>query len=281
MAKPRESAPDMVYHVFAHSIPERELFGDDHERRRFMTMLLESKQMFGFSLYAFCLMSNHFHLLIRTAATGITEIFHSLLTRYAWLYNTRRGRRGPVFDGRFKSPPILSDGYLMAVARYIHMNPVKAGIIQDPSQWRWSSHNAYMTGWDEFRVVDREEALSWFGDDLQSARAGYRAFLDRPSEESDVEIETALRAAVEPLPMDESRVRTLDELAREVCVDRAVSLDQLRGASQARAISEVRRAFAAAAVRGGIKAADVARFLGRPKSLISRFVREEAAKSEQ
>lgn len=144
MAKPRESAPDTVYHAFAHSVPEIELFGDDHERKRFLTMLREAKLTFGFSIYAFCLMSNHFHILLRTAATGITEIMQSFLTRYAWLYNTRRNRRGRIFDDRFKSPPVLSDGYLMAAAAYIHDNPVKAGIVHDPAEWRWSSHNAYL-----------------------------------------------------------------------------------------------------------------------------------------
>ena len=118
------------------------IFQSDADRRHFITILGECKEISGFKLHAFCLMPNHIHLLIEPAGEPLDMIFRRIGVRYAMWYNRKYQRVGHLFQDRYKSIPVENDAYLLSVVRYIHNNPVKAGICP-ADQYRWSSWKAY------------------------------------------------------------------------------------------------------------------------------------------
>ena len=112
---------------------QRQVFKDAEDNERFLEMLSACKTASGFEVYAYCLMGNHLYLLIRTDESGdpLSRIFRRLGAQYVYWYNGKYERVGHLFQDRFRSEPVEDDAYLLSVLRYIHQNPVKAGIVQD------------------------------------------------------------------------------------------------------------------------------------------------------
>ena len=119
------------------------IFEDDGDRRYFVSVLGECKEVSGFKLHAFCLMPNHVHLLIEPAEESLEIIFKRLGSRYAVWYNRKYQRVGHLFQDRFRSENVETDTYYKTVLRYILQNPMKAGIETRPGSYRWSSYLAY------------------------------------------------------------------------------------------------------------------------------------------
>ena len=132
-----------MYHVIARGVNQSLIFEDDSDRKRFLDFLVKSFDENGVTLYCWCLMGNHFHLLVRAAMEKLSPAMGTLLSSYAVYFNTRHGRTGYLFQDRFRSEAINSDEYLMAVVRYIHWNPVKAGLAPT-CRYRWSSYDEYL-----------------------------------------------------------------------------------------------------------------------------------------
>jgi REP element-mobilizing transposase RayT len=125
---------------------QRQVFQDAEDNERFLEMLSACKALSGFEVYAYCLMGNHLHLLIRTEENGETlgQIFRRLGAQYVYWYNGKYGRVGHLFQDRYRSEPIEDDAYLLSVLRYIHQNPVKAGMVQDMADYPYSSYREYL-----------------------------------------------------------------------------------------------------------------------------------------
>ena len=123
----RRSSESGYYHVMLRGNGRQVIFEDDLDRREFLRELSETMAQSGVSIVAWCLMSNHVHLLLADEQGSLSTAVHHLATRYARHFNRRTGHVGSVFDGRFKSVPVESDVQLLAAVRYIHENPVRAG----------------------------------------------------------------------------------------------------------------------------------------------------------
>lgn len=131
--------PNAFHHVFNRGINKQPIFLRDSDYQFFLKKLSELKSKFDHSLYAYCLMPNHFHLSIKTRRTPISKIMASLATSYSMHFNRTYGHFGPVFQNRYKSILIESDPYFWQLSRYIYLNPVKAGLVSEPSSYRYSS----------------------------------------------------------------------------------------------------------------------------------------------
>ena len=140
---PRIHYHGAVYHVLARGVDGREIFVDEQDNRDFLRTILEVKSETPFSILAYCLMGNHFHFAIKVGDTGLSRIMQRILTTYVRGFNARHDREGHLFQARFKSLLCLDDAYLVALIRYIHMNPVRAALVLKPSDWPWSSHRQY------------------------------------------------------------------------------------------------------------------------------------------
>jgi REP element-mobilizing transposase RayT len=130
---PRIHFPGAIFHAMARGNAKQNIFLSREDWECFLRFLTELKTERPFKLYAYCLMSNHLHLLIEPVASSISAVMNILLSRYAKYLNRRLGRSGHVFQERFRAPICQKDSYFQALVRYIHLNPVRAGIAAEPS----------------------------------------------------------------------------------------------------------------------------------------------------
>lgn len=149
---PRHFEPDTIYHVTSRGVEQRVIFLSDSDKRFFLVTLLKDLRKARCALLAYCLMDNHFHLLIATSTVHLAIPLQSALTRYALRFNRNNKRVGHLFQGRYCAKPCRNLSYLHRVIAYIHLNPVRAGIVDAPEKWGWSSHS----DWSNLRgsVID-------------------------------------------------------------------------------------------------------------------------------
>ena len=126
----RKKSNSGVYHIMLRGINRQLIFEDDEDMQRFIETLKRYKDECGYSLYAFCLMGNHIHLLLKEGEEPISTILKRIAGSYVYWYNWKYGRSGHLFQDRFKSEPVEDDAYFLTVLRYIHQNPVKARICK-------------------------------------------------------------------------------------------------------------------------------------------------------
>jgi putative transposase len=173
---------DGSYHVTAKGIGGRVIYTSDAERAEFLWLLGRTVARFGWRCLTYCLMDNHFHLLLQTPQPNLSRGMQQLKGGYAQSFNRRHGREGSLFAGRFKGRLIQGDAHLLEVFRYIALNPVRAGLCADPGEWRWSAHAAIVGAVAHPRFLAVEEARAWFASavDVDGSMA-YRSFVAEPA----------------------------------------------------------------------------------------------------
>ncbi len=139
----REKCESGIYHVMLRGINRYDIFHDEEDYLRFLETLMKTKGKDNYSIYAYCLMSNHVHLVLHEQKEEISKIMKRIGVSYAWWYNRKYDRVGHVFQDRFRSESIKDDSYLLCAVRYVHNNPVKAGLVKAAEEYRWSSVKAY------------------------------------------------------------------------------------------------------------------------------------------
>lgn len=175
----RLDAPGTLHHVIVRGIEKRRIVDDDRDRKMFVKGLGEVSQVTQTPIYAWALMNNHAHLLLRSGPGGLASFMRKLLTGYAVRYNRRHHRHGHLFQNRYKSIVVEEDTYFKELVRYIHLNPLRAGIVESMPKldhFYWSGHSALVgrlgNTWQDTAYV-----LKWFGEKLKQARQGYRQFV--------------------------------------------------------------------------------------------------------
>jgi putative transposase len=142
--------PGQVYHITSRGNRKELIFADKRDYEKYVKLMIETKQEIPFNLHAYCLMPNHVHLLIEMLDESISKIVKKIHTRYAIYFNKRYNLIGHVFQDRFHSTIVHSTDYLLQVTRYIHLNPVKAKMVEKPEEYVWSSHQAYLNNLKQF-----------------------------------------------------------------------------------------------------------------------------------
>src|SRR6266550_2449080 len=171
--KARAEVEGGLYHVITRGNNRRPIFNADTDYEKFLSLLAIQKTKLPFLLYAYCLMTNHVHLLIERQADTVGSIMHRLLTGYSQYYNRRYRRVGHLLEGRHKAILCQSDRYLSELVRYIHLNPVRAKMVSKPEEYQYSGHRAYL-GLEAAGVVDVDPVLRHFGAKKEAARDRYR-----------------------------------------------------------------------------------------------------------
>ena len=157
---PREKSPSGLYHAMVRGINKEQIFKDHEDRIVFLEKLMKVKERSECKIYAYCLMNNHIHLLIGEGKETIGHVMRRLGSAYAYWYNQKYNRVGYLFQGRFRSEPVNADSYLLTAVRYVHQNPVKAGIVLDCCDYPWSSYNEYINPEESARgIADTELVL--------------------------------------------------------------------------------------------------------------------------
>ena len=177
---PRLQFPGAVYHVTARGNEQRPIFRDDLDRLEYLDRIAHYRERFRFQLLAYCLMTNHVHLAVRSGAVPLSRVMAGLQSSYSQWFNRRHARVGHLFQGRYKAFLVQEDRYLLALIRYVHLNPVAAGIVETASGYSWSSDRYFRRGTGP-AWLDLDAVLPALGSNRQSAARRYVELVDGPS----------------------------------------------------------------------------------------------------
>jgi putative transposase len=173
MARPlRPEVSDGIYHVYNRGNAKQPIFEDDEDRTCFLRTFRAVRKLCDWRCLSYCLLGNHYHLLIRTPVPNLARGMRQLNSTYAQAFNRRRDRAGHVFQGRYGARLVERDEHFLSTLRYIALNPVEAGLCDRPEQWPWSAHGA-LRGLAGSDMVDVDEALGLLGSSPSEARAIY------------------------------------------------------------------------------------------------------------
>jgi putative transposase len=176
----RLDAPDTLHHVMVRGINKTAIFVDNQDRENFLERLHLNLNDSNCSVYAWTLMDNHLHLLLKSGGKGLSSLMRKQLTWYAVYFNHKYYRSGHLFENRYKSIICEEDRYLWALTRYIHLNPIRAGIVktlEELDQYKWSGHSV-ITGNQKREWMDTRYVLAQFGGTLKKSRTVYRRFIE-------------------------------------------------------------------------------------------------------
>jgi len=172
--KQRVWAPGDTYHIMCRGNHQHNIFRDDEDREYYLVILKRVKVMHPFILRAYCLMDNHVHLLIETTKVDISKIMFYINKDYAVYFNQKYNFVGHLFQGRYRWELVETDPYYLEVSRYIHLNPVKADMVERPSLFPWSSYESYVQE-DNNVLVDTDKILGYF---TEPKRVRYQEFVE-------------------------------------------------------------------------------------------------------
>lgn len=283
--RPRLHVPGALYHVILRGNGRQAIFFNHLDRQRWQALLAEGIQRHGHRLHAYCWMTNHVHMAIQSHAEPLSGFLGTLASSYARATNRHMGHSGHLFERRYRAILIQRETQAMELVRYIHHNPVRAGMAASPAEHPWSSHGAYLQG-NAPTWLTTDWILGLFGRTAGQARRAYACFMDRqPGKEvlrqlrrgrnddqrilgDDDFVESVTRQDAPHLPG-----KSLDELVREACERHGVSETALASPSRSRFNALVRAEIGRTAIDGkAATLAEVARRFGRSSSGLCRSI---------
>ena len=288
--RPRLFAPGLLYHVIARGNQRQPTFLDDADYAAYLRRLALYRERYGMRLHAYCLMPNHVHLLVRTADTPLAKFMQGLQQSYTLRFNRLYGKVGHLFQGRYRAIVCESEQYLLTLVRYIHLNPVRAGLTGRPEEYPYSGHRTYLTE-ESTALLDPAPVLSLIGGSTAYAHfvrdglaEGHRPDF-YPVERQPVlgnpafATELAERAGQPTAtPPRESLDRALARLAARLRVDPT----DVRGPGRGRGLSASRALLAFVLVRRlAYRLTDVAALLGRDPATLGKAVTRLATMTER
>jgi len=289
--KPRVEFEGAFYHVIVRGNQRQKIFGDDQDRLTYLDRIEHYRRRYGFTVYAYVLMSNHVHLLIETKRVPLSKIMQGIQFTYTQIFNRRHGTVGHLFQGRYKALLCDRNEYLLELVRYIHLNPGRMRKGLNPRKYRWSSHRAYL-GEKGAVGVETEAVLGQLAKSVGQARRAYVKFIEEGAgggheekyyqatdqrflgDENFVET-VASRAQEKEIELRGPRRVGFDSLLQAVAKEYGVSKQALTGTGRQREWIEGRRLLVYVARQWGkITTKELGQRLGRDPSMISRLSRD-------
>ncbi len=179
MARPlRIEYPGAFYHITSRGNERKDIFKSARDREKFLSYLESSTERYGAVIHVYCLMTNHYHLLLETPSGNLSQIMRHINGAYTTYFNTRRQRDGHLFQGRYKAIVVDADEYAGELSRYIHLNPVRAGMVERPEEYRWSSYQYYIGLRKKPRWLETDFVLQYFGKRVITMQKRYRKFVN-------------------------------------------------------------------------------------------------------
>jgi len=242
MRKPRLHIPAAFYHVTLRGNHRQEIFFTADDRILLNAIVAEVIAGYGARLHAYCWMTNHTHMLIQVGDVPLGRIMLRIASRYARQIQARFRTTGHLFERRYHAVLVDVDSYLLELLRYIHLNPIRAGMVDSPNNYLWSSHQVYVGVRDE-RWVTTDFALSMFHGDIEQARMAYQRFmnarLDAPSpllecnpNDSRILGDDKFAATLLNTAWKAKSRKSVDELIDTACQQLSIQRDQLFSSSR-------------------------------------------------
>jgi putative transposase len=256
--QPRGEFPGAYYHVMSRGNNKQDIFYNNSDRVRFLKTLEKAVAASRWECYAFCLMDNHYHLVVHTPESTLANGMKYLNGVYTQWFNSKYGRVGHLLQGRFYSKFIEQEAHLMAMVRYIVQNPIRSGISADITGWEWSSYAATSGAAPCPDFLDIDFFLGLFSDNMAAARSAYREYVCVP-------------AKVEPWMKFEHSESEAEHPERLIALE-----DLFRSCSDA---DTRNKGIVAAYHDHGYSMTEIAKFLGITRSRVSQIVSESRGQS--
>jgi putative transposase len=278
MARPiRVEYAGALYHVIARGNAKQNIFLDDKDRYKFLDWLEDVVDIHNIVCHGYCLMDNHFHLLIETPDANLSTAMRDLNGNYSQGFNYRHDRSGHLFQGRYKANVIEKETYLLEVMRYVVLNPVRAGLVDHPRKWRWSSFNptsgtANVPDW-----LDVDWVLGNFSDQRKSAQVEFRKFVKDgiggrdPYEDVSNNFILGSPQFVHEVWRKTRGSEVLKDHPREQRIVGRLSLEEIF--SDIQSSHERDEAIKLARIRCGYLASEIARHIGMDRSSVGKISR--------
>jgi putative transposase len=288
--KPRIEFEGALYHVITRGNQRQEIFRGAEDYERYLRILGDYKSRYDYALYCYVLMGNHVHLLIETKEVVLSKILQGINQSYTMYFNRKYTMVGHLFQGRYKAILCDRDSYLLSLVKYIHENPIRAGVAKTIEAYPWSSHGAYVGQTKAKGIVDTGLVLRTFSEDKRKARSAYLEYVRGEGRLTREEVyatvdqrvlgdEKFVEVVKERTGRREVRGRRkhgyrLLEIARateQVC---GMSLEQLRKKGRGEDLGLGRRVLSIVAKEYGYKGQEIAEYLLRDPSVITRYLKE-------
>jgi REP element-mobilizing transposase RayT len=286
--KPRIEFEGAFYHVISRGNQRQKIFRSDADYSCYLDLLARYRERYGFRLYAYALMGNHVHLLVETGPAPLSKILQGLTQSYTVYFNRRYRTSGHLFQGRYKAVLCDKDEYLLTLVKYIHLNPLRAKVVDRLDAYPWSSHPAYLKKASEGDLIDPGFVLSLFAESRVKAVRRYRAFMTDGDSVDRKEIycmvdqrvlgdEPFVQAVrnIQSQEIKEGKPRhgySLDALAKAVATAGGATTALMRSSSKARDISASRRLLSRLARMYGYRNKDIAAFLGKDPAAVTHYL---------
>ena len=275
-ARYKLNTPGIVSHITQRAAGKEPLFLDKNDYLIMLGLLKESTEKYNLQYYALCLMPNHIHILIEPGEKNLSESMRSIFSRYAAKFNRRYERRGHLFGGPYRQSVCLDNTYLLTASVYIHLNPVRAGLVEDATQYRWSSSTLYCQDNHRESFVNPSPILELVDEDGHKARREYRQILDKAigaepnnalEQEGAVEKFCIRLSEIFPSLFKRLGKKEKNEQAESPCLLEVTELEErLKQLGQARARSEeskrVKKYIVEQLLARGFKKTEIAQRLG-------------------
>lgn len=305
--KKRVEFPGAFYHVLTRGNNKQKVFKDEQDYKIYLIILRRYHNRYKFTLYAYTLMPNHIHLLIETGVTPLSKIMQGIQQSYTYYFHKKYKSVGHIFQGRYKAILCERETYLLELVRYIHLNPVRAGLVDNADDYPWSSHPVYL-GHLEQSFVEKEFIFKIFSGNKPLSEKKYRQFIGDGVDKGNRDdfynvIDQLYLGAPEFVESNNQRIKnqmqnkthriekslevlqikdllitkkkSLPEILKTVSEITKVSPRSIFGSNQEQYVSDARSLFIFIAVReGGITNKSLANFLGRSPSDISYLIRK-------
>jgi len=290
--KKRIHIPGRYYHVMLRGNDGQDIFFNDSDRSRFCLLLQEGVERYGHIIHSFCFMSNHVHFLIQVGDISLSKVMQNVSFRYTRYINKTYSRIGHLFQGRFKSILLAEEGYFTRLIRYIHLNPVRAGLVKKPEEYMWGSHRCFL-GMNCITWVKIDIGLQQFSHKIVDARKAFQAYVLKGIDEDPEDIfeRENLIAAIptekEILEYVQLKVREVKEAPRisfakileSVCRELGVSKVEITSPSKVMKVSQARAMLTLLAQEfSDMNLKEIATKLKRDPSTLSGLLRRHSQK---
>lgn len=245
----RKQSESGIYHVMLRGIDRQLIFEDTEDYYRFLDIVQECRELCNFELYAYCLMGNHVHLLLRIQDDGLETIFKRIGARYVYYYNVKYQRIGHLFQDRFKSEPVEDDAYFLTVLRYIHQNPVKAKLCSRVEEYTFSSYADYL---HESTFIDTEFALRMID------RNEFVRYMNTPNSDTCLELVLPSRRAVTDV-----QARIIIEK-----ISRCKTIQEFQGLEKSKKERFIKKIY-----EKGVSVRQLSRLTGTTKGMVEKYLK--------
>jgi putative transposase len=282
MSRPlRIEYPGAVYHITSRGNEKKPVFKDDHDRDNFLNALQHVNKRYNWICHAYCLMTNHFHLLIETPDGNLSLGMRQLNGVYTQLFNKWHGRVGHLFQGRYKAILIQKDSHLLEVCRYVVLNPVRAKMVEKPGDWKWSSYLATAGKTKPHPCLTIDWVLGQFSRKRGKAEQEYRRFVQWGIGQQTIWTEVRGQSLlgedsfVDSLVDHLKKHKDIPEFPRSHRYAHRPSLEKLLGSEMRMNLRKRREAVIKAVEQYGYRQQEIASHLGLHYSSVSRIVKGE------